>query len=456
MPGGRGRDTGPCQSGGVSSPTDPPATDESAATLTRTDDVQRTLEAVWRMEAAKVTAVVARVVGDVGLAEDLAQDAFVQALEQWPRDGIPAKPGAWLTATARRRAIDRIRRDVNLASKLQQVGHAEELRVADLAEADFDAALEDIDDDVLGLVFAACHPALTAQARISLTLRMIGGLTTREIARAFLTTEPTIGQRISRAKKTLSQDGVTIEVPSGAELAPRLASVLEVVYLIFNEGYAATSGRDWVRGDLMEEAIRLGRVLAALAPNEPEVHGLLALMEIQASRTRARIGRDGEPVLLLDQDRTKWDWALIRHALAALDRATALASVPGDGPGPYVLQAAIAACHARARTADATDWSQIVALYERLGTLRPSPVIDLNRAVAVSYADGPAQALQVVDALVAAGALADYHLLPSVRGDLLARLGRDDEARVEFARAAEMTQNDAEKALLLRRAAGEA
>ena len=456
MPGGRGRDTGPCQSGGVSSPTDPPATDESAATLTRTDDVQRTLEAVWRMEAAKVTAVVARVVGDVGLAEDLAQDAFVQALEQWPRDGIPAKPGAWLTATARRRAIDRIRRDVNLASKLQQVGHAEELRVADLAEADFDAALEDIDDDVLGLVFAACHPALTAQARISLTLRMIGGLTTREIARAFLTTEPTIGQRISRAKKTLSQDGVTIEVPSGAELAPRLASVLEVVYLIFNEGYAATSGRDWVRGDLMEEAIRLGRVLAALAPNEPEVHGLLALMEIQASRTRARIGRDGEPVLLLDQDRTKWDWALIRHALAALDRATALASVPGDGPGPYVLQAAIAACHARARTADATDWSQIVALYERLGTLRPSPVIDLNRAVAVSYADGPAQALLVVDALVAAGALADYHLLPSVRGDLLARLGRDDEARVEFARAAEMTQNDAEKALLLRRAAGEA
>jgi len=420
-----------------------------------TDDVRRTLEAVWRIEAAKVTAVVARVVGDVGLAEDLAQDAFVQALEQWPRDGIPHKPGAWLTSTARRRAIDRIRRDVNLASKLQQVGHLEELRVAELAEGDFDAALEDIDDDVLGLIFAACHPALTAQARISLTLRMIGGLTTREIARAFLTTEPTVAQRISRAKRTLSQDGVTIEIPSGAELAPRLASVLEVVYLIFNEGYAATSGRDWVRGDLMEEAIRLGRVLSALAPSEPEVHGLLALMEIQASRTRARIGRDGEPVLLLDQDRTRWDWALIRHALAALDRAVSLVDPAQGQTGPYVLQAAIAACHARARTADETDWARIVVLYSQLGAIRPSPVIDLNRAVALSYAEGPAAALAVVDGLVAAGALADYHLLPSVRGDLLARLGRDDEARAEFARAAEMTQNDAEKALLLRRASGE-
>ena len=430
-------------------------TTASQATRASHDDVQRTLEAVWRMEAAKVTAVVARVVGDVGLAEDLAQDAFVQALEQWPRDGIPTKPGAWLTATARRRAIDRIRRDVNLASKLQQVGHMEELRVAELAEGDFDAALEDIDDDVLGLVFAACHPALTAQARISLTLRMIGGLTTREIARAFLTTEPTIAQRISRAKKTLSQDGVTIEVPSGAELAPRLASVLEVVYLIFNEGYAATSGRDWVRGDLMEEAIRLGRVLAALAPGEPEVHGLLALMEIQASRTRARIGHDGEPVLLLDQDRTKWDWALIRHALAALDRAVSLVDAARGPAGPYVLQAAIAACHARARTPEATDWPRIVALYAQLGASRPSPVIDLNRAVALSYADGPAAALEVVDGLVASGALADYHLLPSVRGDLLARLGRDEEARAEFARAAGMTQNDAERALLLRRAARE-
>ncbi len=324
--------------------------------------------------------------------------------------------------------------------------------MAELAEGDFDAALEDIDDDVLGLIFAACHPALTAQARISLTLRMIGGLTTREIARAFLTTESTVAQRISRAKRTLSQDGVTVEIPSGAELPARLASVLEVVYLIFNEGYAATSGRDWVRGDLMEEAIRLGRVLSALAPGEPEVHGLLALMEIQASRTRARIGRDGEAVLLLDQDRTQWDWALIRHALAALDRAVSLLDRAQDAAGPYVLQAAIAACHARARTADATDWARIVALYGQLGVIRPSPVIDLNRAVALSYAEGPGAALEVVDGLVDSGALADYHLLPSVRGDLLARLGRDDEARAEFARAAEMTQNDAERALLRRRA----
>lgn len=408
------------------------------------------------MEAAKVTAVVARLVGDVGLAEDLAQDAFVQALEQWPRDGIPLKPGAWLTATARRRAVDRIRREVNLAGKLQQVGHQEQLRVAELAEGDFDAALEDVDDDVLGLVFAACHPDLTAQARICLTLRMIGGLTTREIARALLTSEPTVAQRISRAKKTLRQDGVTIEIPSGAELAPRLASVLEVVYLIFNEGYAATSGRDWLRGDLMEEAIRLGRVLSVLAPREPEVHGLLALMEIQASRTRARIGPGGEPVLLLDQDRTRWDWALVNHALAELDRATALLGPSAEGAGPYVLQAAIAACHARARTADATDWPLIVALYGRLGQLRPSPVIELNRAVALSYAEGPGPALEVVDRLVEAGTLADYHLLPSVRGDLLARLGRSEEARTEFTRAADLTTNEAEKALLQRRAAEQA
>jgi RNA polymerase sigma factor (sigma-70 family) len=417
--------------------------------------VRRTVEAVWRMEAAKVTAVVARVVGDVGLAEDLAQDAFVQALEQWPRDGVPDRPGAWLTATARRRAIDRIRRDVNLARKLQQVGHAEELRAAGRAEAELDAALDDIDDDVLGLVFAACHPVLTPQARISLTLRMIGGLTTREIARAFLTSEATIGQRISRAKRTLSQDGVTIEVPTGADLAPRLASVLEVVYLIFNEGYAATSGQDWVRGDLMDEAIRLGRKLEALAPREAEVHGLLALMEIQASRTRARIGPSGEPVLLLDQDRTRWDWSLIRHALAALDRATTPdGTLFGGPPGPYVLQAAIAACHARARTAEETDWPMIVRLYAQLAALRPSPVIELNRAVALSYAAGPAAALDVVDGLAGSGALEDYHLLPSVRGDLLERLGREDEARAEFARAAAMTQNEAERALLERRARG--
>ncbi len=410
------------------------------------------------MEAAKVTAVVARLVGDVGLAEDLAQDAVVQAIEQWPRDGIPDKPGAWLTATARRRAIDRIRRDVNLAAKLELVGHAEGLRVAALAEGDFDAVFEDIDDDVLGLIFAACHPSLTAQARICLTLRMIGGLTTREIARAFLTQEATIGQRISRAKKSLSADGVTIEVPSGAELAQRLTSVLEVVYLVFNEGYAATSGRDWVRGDLMEEAIRLGRVLAALAPREAEVHGLLALMEIQASRTRARVDRNGEPVLLLEQDRTRWDWSLVRHALTALVRGAELCGIPpgGGAPtrpvGPYLLQAEIAACHARARTAEATDWVRIVGLYGMLGALRPSPVIELNRAVALSYASGPAAGLEVVDRLRDCSALAGYHLLPSVRGDLLARLGRDDEAREEFARAAAMTQNEAERALLLRRA----
>ncbi|MEP7332693.1 MAG: sigma-70 family RNA polymerase sigma factor [Terracoccus sp.] len=411
------------------------------------------------MEAAKVTAVVARLVGDVGLAEDLAQDAVVQAIEQWPRVGIPDKPGAWLTATARRRAIDCIRRDVNLATKLELVGHAEQLRVADLAEGDFDDVFDDIDDDVLGLIFAACHPSLTAQARICLTLRMIGGLTTREIARALLAQESTIGQRISRAKKSLSAEGVTIEIPSGAELVPRLASVLEVIYLVFNEGYAATSGRDWVRGDLMEEAIRLGRVLAALAPREPEVHGLLALMEIQASRTRARVDRDGEPVLLLEQDRTRWDWSLIRHALTALERGAELCGIPtgGGAPtravGPYLLQAEIAACHARARTADATDWVRIVGLYGMLGALRPSPVVELNRAVALSYATGPSVALEIVDQLVDSPALAGYHLLPSVRGDLLARLGRDDEAREEFARAAAMTQNEAERTLLVRRAA---
>ncbi|MEO5745794.1 MAG: RNA polymerase sigma factor [Terracoccus sp.] len=411
------------------------------------------------MEAAKVTAVVARLVGDVGLAEDLAQDAVVQAIEQWPRVGIPDKPGAWLTATARRRAIDCIRRDVNLATKLELVGHAEQLRVADLAEGDFDDVFDDIDDDVLGLIFAACHPSLTAQARICLTLRMIGGLTTREIARALLAQESTIGQRISRAKKSLSAEGVTIEIPSGAELAPRLASVLEVIYLVFNEGYAATSGRDWVRGDLMEEAIRLGRVLVALAPREPEVHGLLALMEIQASRTRARVDRDGEPVLLLEQDRTRWDWSLIRHALTALERGAELCGIPtgGGAPtravGPYLLQAEIAACHARARTADATDWVRIVGLYGMLGGLRPSPVIELNRAVALSYATGPGVALEIVDRLADSPALAGYHLLPSVRGDLLARLGRDEEAREEFVRAAAMTQNEAERTLLVRRAA---
>ena len=354
--------------------------------MTDPTQVQRTVEAVWRVEAAKVTAVVARLVGDIGLAEDLAQDAFVQALEQWPRDGLPDNPGAWLTSTARRRAIDRIRRDVNLRDKLQQVGHAEEYRVADLAEADFEQAMADINDDVLGLVFAACHPVLTAQARISLTLRMIGGLTTREIARAFLTTESTIGQRISRAKKALRADGVTIEVPSGAELAPRLASVLEVIYLIFNEGYAATSGRDWVRGDLMEEAIRLGRVLSVLAPREPEVHGLVALMEIQASRTRARMAPDGAPILLLDQDRTRWDWSLIRHALTALDRATELSGIRGPVcPSSGDSRVSRGRSHRRGDGLGAHRRA-----LRRAETASPFPVIDLNMAVAMSYAAGPA------------------------------------------------------------------
>lgn len=423
------------------------------------EQVRRTVEAVWRIEAARVTAVVARLVGDIGLAEDLAQDAVVQAIEQWPRDGVPDRPGAWLTATARRRAIDRIRRDVTLASKLQLMGPAEELRVAALAEGDLDLALEDVRDDVLALVFAACHPALGAQARITLTLRMIGGLTTREIARALLTPEATVAQRVSRAKRTLSADGVRLEIPTGADLTPRLASVLEVVYLIFNEGYSATSGRDWVRGDLMEEAVRLGRVLASLVPREPEVHGLLALMEVQASRTRARLGPGGEPVLLLEQDRTRWDRALVRHALAALDRAAELVGVPEGGGlptrpiGPYQLQAEIAAVHARAATADDTDWARIVGLYDLLRQSRPSPVVDLNRAVAVAHAVGPEPALEAVDAIVASGALDGYHLLPSVRADLLLRLDRPSEARGELVRAAAMTSNEAERALLQRRAA---
>ncbi|RKT79965.1 RNA polymerase ECF family sigma subunit [Terracoccus luteus] len=422
------------------------------------EEVRRTVEAVWRIEAARVTAVVARLVGDIGLAEDLAQDAVVQAIEQWPRDGVPDRPGAWLTATARRRAVDRIRRDVTLARKLQLLGPAEELRVAALTEGDLDLALEDVRDDVLALVFAACHPALGAQVRITLTLRMIGGLTTREIARALLTPESTVAQRVSRAKRTLSADGVRLEIPTGADLAPRLASVLEVVYLIFNEGYSATTGRDWVRGDLMEEAVRLGRVLASLTPREPEVHGLLALMEIQASRTRARLGPRGEPVLLLDQNRTRWDRALVRHALAALDRAAELVGVPEGGGlptrpiGPYQLQAEIAAVHARAATADATDWQRIVGLYDLLRESRPSPVVDLNRAVALSYAVGPAPALEAVDDLMAGGALDGYHLLPSVRADLLLRLDRPSEARAELVRAAAMTSNEAERALLERRA----
>jgi RNA polymerase sigma factor (sigma-70 family) len=412
--------------------------------------VHRTIEAVWRMESAKIVATLARVLRDVGIAEDIAQDALVAAMEQWPGQGLPDKPAAWLMTTAKRRAIDHIRRDVNLARKLEQVGHLEETRVGEAAEAAFETAEQDISDDLLRLIFTACHPALSREAQIALTLRMLGGLTTAEIARAFLSSEATVGQRISRAKRTLQDAGVAFESPAGEELGARLSTVLEVVYLIFNEGYAATSGRDWVRADLCADAIRLGRILAGLAPSEPEVHGLLALMEIQASRTRARIAPDGSPILLLDQDRSRWDWLLVRAGLAALDRALLL---PGP-PGPYVLQAAIAACHARARVAEETDWARIAALYLQLAQVRPSPVVELNRAVAVSYADGPAAALEIVDGLADAPELAGYHLLPSVRGDLLLRLGREAEARVEFERAAELTGNEPERALLERRAAG--
>ena len=412
-------------------------------------DVQATVEAVWRMESAKVVASVTRVVRDVGLAEDIAQDALVQAIEQWPTSGVPERPAAWLMTTARRRAIDLVRREVNLSDKLAQVGHIEEIRAGERAEADFAEAEEDLSDDVLRLVFTACHPSLTAQSRIALTLRMVGGLTTAEIARAFLTSESTVGQRISRAKRTIRESDIPFEVPSGAELGPRLASVLEVVYLVFNEGYTATSGRDWARGDLMGDAIRLGRMLAELAPTEPEVHGLVALMEIQASRTRARIGRDGEAVLLLDQDRARWDWVLVRRGLASLERAERLP----DPPGRYVLQASIAACHARARRAEDTDWRRIVELYDVLGERQPSPVVALNRAVAVSYAESPATALPLVDALLDEPSLSGYHLVASVRGDLLARLGRDADARAEFVRAAEMTDNEVERAVMLRRAA---
>ena len=423
----------------------------TAASPPRPDEaVHRTIEAVWRMESAKIVATLARVLRDVGVAEDIAQDALVAAMEQWPEQGLPDRPAAWLMTTAKRRAIDHIRRDVNLASKLQQVGHLEEARAGEAAEAEFETAEQDITDDLLRLIFTACHPVLTRQAQIVLTLRMLGGLTTSEIARAFLTSESTVGQRISRAKKTLQEAGVAFEAPAGEELSARLAAVLEVVYLIFNEGYAATSGRDWLRADLCADAIRLGRILAELAPAEPEVHGLVALMQIQASRTRARIAPDGSPILLLDQDRSRWDWLLVRRGLTALDRAMLL---PGP-PGPYVLQAAIAACHARARTAEQTDWAQIAALYLQLARLRPSPVVELNRAVAVSYAEGPAAALEIVDALTEAPELSGYHLLPSVRGDLLQRLGREEEARAEFERAAEMTANEAEQELLRRRAAG--
>ncbi|TDB82886.1 RNA polymerase sigma factor [Actinomadura sp. KC216] len=385
-------------------------------------------------------------VHDIGLAEELAQDALVAALEQWPESGVPDNPGAWLMAVGKRRAIDRIRRRQRLEHKLEEIGRDLETQ----APPELDVPDEEhIEDDVLRLVFTACHPVLSTQARVALTLRMLGGLTTEEIARAFLTSEPTVAQRIVRAKRTLSDAGVPFEVPEGPDRAARLSSVLEVIYLIFNEGYTATAGDDWVRADLCQEALRLGRILAELAPGEPEVHGLAALMEIQASRTRARTGPSGEPVPLADQDRGRWDRLLIHRGFAALLRAKAI----GEPPGPYVLQAAIAACHAQAPAAEDTDWTQIASLYEILATVAPSPVVELNRAVAVGNAHGPAKGLEIADALLDEPSLRDYHLLPSVRGDLLARLGRTAEAREQFERAAEMTRNAPERKILLDRAA---
>jgi RNA polymerase sigma factor (sigma-70 family) len=405
--------------------------------------------AVWRIESPKLIAGLARLVRDVGLAEELAQDALVTALERWPETGLPDNPGAWLMTTAKNRALDQLRQRKMAARKHEELGRDVDARQGAGAE-DIEAAVDDdIGDDLLRLVFAACHPVLSTEARVALTLRLLGGLTTEEIARAFLVPEPTIAQRIVRAKRALADAKVPFEVPRGAELAPRLASVLEVIYLVFNEGYAATAGDDWMRPGLCEDALRLGRVLAELAPAEPEVHGLVALMEIQASRTAARTGPGGEPILLLEQNRALWDRLLIRRGLAALERATAT----GAAPGPYVLQAAIAACHARAAAAADTDWARIVGLYELLLRLTPSPIVALNRAVAVSMARGPAAGLALVDALAGDRALAGYHLYPSVRGDLLAKLGRPREARAEFERAAAMTRNEREKALLLARAA---
>jgi RNA polymerase sigma factor (sigma-70 family) len=410
-------------------------------------DVRHTVEAVWRIESTRLIARLARMLGDVGLAQELAQDAMVAALEHWPASGVPDNPGAWLMTTARNRALDHLRRQ-----QLQRRTHAEfgdDLAPAALAgDPEIDAD-DPVGDDLLRLIFTACHPVLSTEARVALTLRLLGGLTTGEIARAFLVPEPTIAQRIVRAKRTLAAAHVPFEVPRGAELGARLASVLEVIYLIFNEAYAATAGDEWIRPQLSDEALRLGRVLAGLAPEEPEVHALVALMEIQASRFAARLGPSGEPILLLDQDRARWDQLLIRRGLAALDRAEAL----GQQPGPYFLQAAIAACHARARTAEETDWARITALYATLAALTPSPVVELNRAVAVGMAFGPAAGLELVDPLMSEPSLKAYHLLPSVRGDLLQKLGRLDEARAEFERAAALARNARERKLLLGRAA---
>jgi RNA polymerase sigma factor (sigma-70 family) len=412
-------------------------------------DSHRAIDAVWRIESSKLIAGLARFVRDVGLAEDLAQDALVAALEQWPKSGVPDNPGAWLMATAKHRAIDQLRRSAMLDKKHEQLGHELEARQESPEPALHDAIDDHVGDDLLSLMFTACHPVLATEARVALTLRLLGGLSTEEIARAFLVPKSTIAQRLVRAKRSLAAARVPFEVPRGAELAARLASVLEVIYLVFNEGYSATAGDDWMRPALCEDALRLGRILAELAPREPEVRGLVALMEIQASRLRARVGPAGEPILLLDQDRGRWDHLLISRGLAALARAEAL----GGGYGPYALQAAIGACHARARTPEETDWTKIVALYDALAQLLPSPVVELNRAVALGMAFGPSAGLEVVDTLMSEPLLEGYHLLPSVRGDLLAKLGRFEEARAEFARAASQTQNTCERALLLKRAA---
>jgi len=411
-------------------------------------DTHRAIDAVWRIESARIIGGLARIVRDVGLAEELAQDALVAALEQWPNSGVPDNPGAWLMATAKHRAIDLLRRNKRLERKHEEIGREIEAK-QEMAVPDLEAALDDnVGDDLLRLLFISSHPILTPEARVALTLRLLGGLTTDEIARAFLVPEPTVAQRIVRAKRTLAEARVPFEVPRGEDLAARLSSVLEVLYLIFNEGYTATAGDDWMRPALCEEALRLGRILAELAPREPEVHGLVALMEIQASRSRARIGPSGEPVLLLDQNRALWDQLLIHRGFAALDRAEKL----GRGLGPYALQAAIAACHARARTAEETDWVRIVSLYEALHVLAPSPIVELNRAVAVAMAFGPAAGLEIIDALLSETSLTNYHLLPSVRGDLLRRLGRFSEARSEFERAATLTRNARERELMLERA----
>jgi RNA polymerase sigma-70 factor, ECF subfamily len=412
-------------------------------------DIQRTIEAVWHIESARLIARLARIVRDIGLAEDLAQDAYLAALEQWPQTGVPDRPGAWLMAAARNRAIDGIRRRTTLERKQQEL--ARDLEIEQELEApDFDAgAADEVGDDMLRLIFTCCHPVLPAESRVALSLRLLGGLTTDEIARAYLAPTPTIAQRITRAKRTLAEARVPYEVPSGAALADRLSSVLEVIYLIFNEGYTATAGDDWLRPELCNEALRLGRVLARLMPDEPEVHGLAALMELQASRLRARVGPAGRPILLLDQDRGRWDRLLIGRGLAALSRAESF----GGALGPYGLQAAIAACHARARSVDETDWVQIVALYDALAQVAPSPVVELNRAMAVAMAYGPGEGLEIIEGLADAPALRSYHLLPSARAELLIRLGRLDEARTELARAASLTRNERERTLLLTRAA---